>query len=135
MGGTTSKLEATDWKLANGKLESDQDTLDGAPPTSDYQVFHLIKKGVNQREFDVTDDQDNLLYTTKQVPGTIACFDVSSGKEITFWLFALCDASYCLYCTCLECWNAHPSPPCLFGILPQIYALPFRFLSLSFIVI
>jgi hypothetical protein len=77
MGGTTSKFEETDWAKANGKLETSQDTLDGALPTSKYQVFHLIKRGVNQREFDVTDEQDNLLYTTRQVPGTIACFDVS----------------------------------------------------------
>jgi hypothetical protein len=81
MGGATfSKFEETDWSRANGKLEAtNRDaTLDGALPTTKYQVFYLIKRGVNQREFDVTDEEDNLLYTTRQVPGTISCFDVSA---------------------------------------------------------
>ena len=78
MGGATSKLQDTDWEKADGKLSSTEDTLDGAPPTSKYGIYHLTKRGVNQREFDVTDSESNLLYTTRQVPGTIACFDVSS---------------------------------------------------------
>ena len=96
MGGATSKFEETDWTLADGKLTvSDIDaaasgsgdatastrtgttTIDGAPPTRQFQVYYLIKKGVNQREFDITDEENNLLYTTKAVAGTIACFDVS----------------------------------------------------------
>jgi hypothetical protein len=80
MGGTTSKFAETDWTRASGKLDTSQDTLDGAAPTTKYQVLYLIKRGVNQREFDVTDEEDNLLYTTRQVPGTISCFDVSSKK-------------------------------------------------------
>ncbi|KAL7579425.1 hypothetical protein ACA910_014089 [Epithemia clementina (nom. ined.)] len=81
MGGATSKLKETDWDLTDGKLTDSSETIDGAPPTSRYGIYHLTKRGVNQREFDITDSESNLLYTTRQVPGTIACFDVL-GKEL-----------------------------------------------------
>lgn len=77
MGGTTSKLKENVWEKADGKLRSPEDTMDGRPPTSEYAKYTLTKRGVNQREFDVTDSESNLIYTTRQVPGTIACFDVS----------------------------------------------------------
>ena len=97
MGGATSKFEETDWDKADGKLRAptlddngDNDdnndgeafcvTIDGAPPTTEFAVYYLNKRGLNQRDFDVTDEEDNLLYTTRQVPGTIACFDVSSSN-------------------------------------------------------
>jgi hypothetical protein len=81
MGGATSKLDENDWEKADGKLTSAEYTLDGSLPTEAYKVFILTKKGVNQREFDVTDENKNLLYTTRAVPGTIACFDLL-GKGI-----------------------------------------------------
>jgi hypothetical protein len=81
MGGTTSKLDENDWEKADGKLTSAHHTLDGSAPTEAYAVYVLTKKGVNQREFDVTDEDKNLLYTTRAVPGTIACFDLL-GKGI-----------------------------------------------------
>ena len=31
---------------------------------------------LNQREYDIIDQDCNLIYTTKSVPGTIACFDI-----------------------------------------------------------
>ena len=76
MGGATSRFEETDWKKSNGQLESLSDTIDGCPPTHKYDVYELIKRGVNQREFDIVDSQQNLLYTTRAVPGTLAWFDV-----------------------------------------------------------
>jgi hypothetical protein len=76
MGGATSKLDENDWEKADGKLQDDEFTLDGSAPTEAYEVYYLTKKGVNQREFDVTDSYKNLLYTTRAVPGTIACFDL-----------------------------------------------------------
>jgi hypothetical protein len=81
MGGATSKLDENDWEKADGKLTSPGYTLDGSIPTKAYAVYILTKKGVNQREFDVTDEHKNLLYTTRAVPGTIACFDLL-GKGI-----------------------------------------------------
>jgi hypothetical protein len=77
MGGATSKLEATDWSQADGQLQSARDCIDGAEPTKQAVVVYLTKKVVmTQREFDVTDENCNLLYTTRAVPGTLACFDV-----------------------------------------------------------
>lgn len=85
MGGATSKFEETDWSKSDGKLESREDTLDGRFPTGEHGVYYLTKRGLSQREFDVTDDDQNLLYSTKAVPGTLACFDIC-GREINQYL-------------------------------------------------
>ena len=77
MGGATSKLDENDWEKADGKLRGQEYTVDGTDATDKYTIYYLTKRGVNQREFDVTDEESNLVFTTKQVPGTIACFDVS----------------------------------------------------------
>ena len=83
MGGATSKLDENDWEKADGKLRGPEFTVDGAEATQKYSIFYLTKRGVNQREFDITDEDSNLLFTTKQVPGTIACFDVSEFISAT----------------------------------------------------
>ena len=44
MGGGTSRLEETDWETANGELESRRETVDGAHPTHEFQVYELAKK-------------------------------------------------------------------------------------------
>lgn len=80
MGGASSKLNENDWPKADGKIRSPIHTIDGEEPTSEYKIYYMTKKGVSQREFDITDDDKNLLYTTKAVPGTIACFDVLGHK-------------------------------------------------------
>ena len=77
MGGAKSKFEQTDWSRADGKLNGGvSDTVDGRSPTSTYGIYYLTKTGLNQREFEVTDLDKNLLYTTKIVPGTLCWFDV-----------------------------------------------------------
>ena len=76
MGGATSRFEDTNWDAANGQLESISDTIDGCPPTERYEMYEILKKAVNQREFDIVDSNQNLLYTTRPVPGTLAWFDV-----------------------------------------------------------
>lgn len=81
MGGASSLLEETDWEKADGKISSTLDTVDGAQPTEKYELYYITKRGFNQREFDITDSKNNLLYTTRQVPGTVCSFDVL-GKEI-----------------------------------------------------
>ena len=70
-------MDENDWEKADGKLRGPEFTVDGADATQKYSIYYLTKRGVNQREFDITDEDSNLLFTTKQVPGTIACFDVS----------------------------------------------------------
>jgi hypothetical protein len=77
MGGAKSKFEQTDWIRADGGLgESAEDTIDGAPPTAAYGIYYVTKAKLNQREFEVTDLEKNLLYSTKCVPGTLCWFDV-----------------------------------------------------------
>jgi hypothetical protein len=85
MGGATSKLDVNDWEKADGKLRGPFDTIDGEDATKEFSIYHLTKRGVNQREFDITDEESNLVLSTKQVPGTIACFDVSGAwrREIS----------------------------------------------------
>jgi hypothetical protein len=78
MGGAQSLLNENDWEVADGGLESCEQTVDNAEPTDSYRIYRLLKKAVlaNQREFDVTDSESNLLYHVRPSPGTIAGFDV-----------------------------------------------------------
>lgn len=78
MGGAQSFLKENDWELADGALDSSEQTIDGAEPTKSYQIYHMIKKTMlaSQRDFDVTDSQSNLLFHVRPSPGTIAGFDV-----------------------------------------------------------
>ena len=76
MGGGSSRFEDTDWSTATGKLVSSEDTIDGAEPTQEYRTYTLHKRSVNQREYDVTDEDSNLLYSTRVIEGTLAWFDV-----------------------------------------------------------
>jgi len=91
MGGAVSRLDETDWDVADGGLESADQTIDGAPPTTSYQTYHLIKKAVlaSQRGFDVTDSQSNLVYSVKPSPGTIAGFDVLGVGSATSDVYLL----------------------------------------------
>ena len=91
MGGSVSRLDETDWDVADGGLESSDQTIDGAPPTASYQTYYLIKKAVlaSQRGFDVTDSQSNLVYTVKPCPGTIAGFDVLGVGSATSDVYLL----------------------------------------------
>lgn len=73
MGGSSSRFDETDWNKADGKCEQ---TIDNAPPTDRFGIYYLTKLGVNQREYNVTDSDSNLLYRTRVVEGTLAWFDV-----------------------------------------------------------
>jgi hypothetical protein len=91
MGGAQSYFDETDWNLADGGLMSAAQTLDGRPPTQSYQCYDLIKRSIvaNQREFHVTDQEKNLLFQIRPIPGTIAGFDVlgvGSAKNDDFIL-------------------------------------------------
>jgi len=76
MGGTTSLFEQNNWERASGRISNASETIDGADPTDSYNTYYLTKRALNQREFDVTDSDHNLLYTTRAVPNTLSCFDV-----------------------------------------------------------
>ncbi|KAA8493075.1 hypothetical protein FVE85_9347 [Porphyridium purpureum] len=54
MGGVESKFEQVNWEAADGGLESAEQTLDGAPPTSQYTRLTLVKKSkLANRDYDV----------------------------------------------------------------------------------
>mmetsp|Transcript_57887 Transcript_57887/g.172795 ORF Transcript_57887/g.172795 Transcript_57887/m.172795 type:complete len:238 (-) Transcript_57887:283-996(-) len=77
MGGATSRFSETDWTKADGGFSPKAACIDGARPTPAHMIISLSKHSiVNQREFDVRDDQDILLYDTKAVDGTVTWFDV-----------------------------------------------------------
>mmetsp|Transcript_1856 Transcript_1856/g.2847 ORF Transcript_1856/g.2847 Transcript_1856/m.2847 type:complete len:518 (+) Transcript_1856:80-1633(+) len=76
MGGAVSRLEETDWKTVTGKLTRSKETIDGSQPTKSYGVYYLHKIGKNQREYHVTDENLNLLYSSRMIDGTLAWFDV-----------------------------------------------------------
>lgn len=76
MGGGSSRYDETDWPKASGKLLSFHDTVDGSPPTTKHGQYTITKQGINQRDFDVVDEDFNLVYTTQIVEGTLAWFDV-----------------------------------------------------------
>ncbi|KAG7349958.1 hypothetical protein IV203_012555 [Nitzschia inconspicua] len=82
MGGGTSRLDETDWEIADGQITSVDQTIDGDAPTSKYQLYEIRKQSVGQRAFDVVDAQHNVLLTTQGVSGTLSWFDVLGPKSI-----------------------------------------------------
>ena len=76
MGGGSSRYDETNWSTATGTLLSAADTIDGSPPTSKAGVYTITKQGMNQRDYDITDEECNLIYTTQCIEGTLAWFDV-----------------------------------------------------------
>ncbi|KAG7373800.1 hypothetical protein IV203_012895 [Nitzschia inconspicua] len=82
MGGGTSRLDETDWEIADGQITSVDQTVDGDAPTSKYQLYEIRKQSVGQRAFDVVDAQHNVLLTTQGVSGTLSWFDVLGPKSI-----------------------------------------------------
>ncbi|KAA8493079.1 hypothetical protein FVE85_9351 [Porphyridium purpureum] len=54
MGGVKSKFSQVEWEAADGGLESAEQTLDGAAPTSEYTMLTLVKTSkVKDRGFNV----------------------------------------------------------------------------------
>jgi hypothetical protein len=77
MGGAASKFDETEWDNVDGGLTEDSLTLDGAKPTGHHAILTLKKHSlVSQRDYDISDDQDILLYTTRGVHGTVKWFDL-----------------------------------------------------------
>lgn len=85
MGGAASRFDETDWDAVDGGLREASETVDGAIPTSQHTILTLKKKTlVNQRDYDISDDQDILLFTSKGVQGTVKWFDLcgKGGEKI-----------------------------------------------------
>jgi hypothetical protein len=76
-GAVASRFEVTDWDKEDGGV-SRGDSIDGTSPTLHHTILTLKKKNlVNQREFEVRNDQDLLLYKSHAVEGTT--------KEFSLW--------------------------------------------------
>lgn len=86
MGGAVSKFDETDWSKADGGLREASQTIDGVIPTTHHSILTLKKDSIiNQREYEIRDDQDILLYTSQAVQGTVKSFDLlSKGGEKLF---------------------------------------------------
>lgn len=85
MGGATSHFADTDWDKSDGGLHEADQTIDKRPPTSCHSILTLKKYNlVNQRDFEIRDDSDELLYTSKGIEGTTKWFDLldASGKKL-----------------------------------------------------
>ena len=93
MGGSSSRFDEIEWDKADGKLTSSDQTIDNSNPTDSYGVYYLTKLGVNQRDYNVTDSDSNLLYATRAVEGTLAWFDVRGKEEDDYRLRVQVDLS------------------------------------------
>ena len=77
MGGAASHFGDTDWDKADGGLKEAAATFDGSNPTDSHSIFYLKGKSlVSQRDFEIKDEDNVLLYTTKPVEGTTKDFDL-----------------------------------------------------------
>lgn len=77
MGGAASRFDETDWTKVDGGLRETSETIDGAMPTTHHVILTLQKPNIiNQRDYEIRDDQGILLYTTKAVHGTVKSFDL-----------------------------------------------------------
>jgi hypothetical protein len=81
MGGASSHFADTDWDKNDGGLRDASETLDGRPPTSCHVILTLKKENVvNQRDFEIRDDADEFLYSSKAIEGTSKWFDLLDDK-------------------------------------------------------
>lgn len=92
MGGASSRFEQTQWWNADGELipasaskrklqeENDFHTtiIPTESPTKSLQIFDIIKcKGItSQRDFEIRDGNQKVIFVTRPVPGTMAWFDL-----------------------------------------------------------
>jgi hypothetical protein len=88
MGGATSRFADTAWDQVDGGLADASETLDGAPPNPLHTIITLKRPNiVNQRQFSIMNDLDEVIYTSKGVEGTTKDFDLYSGDNQ--WLFRI----------------------------------------------
>ncbi len=77
MGGASSHFADTDWDKNDGGLREASETIDGSAPTTTHTILTLKKANVvNQRDFEIRDDTDELLYQSRGIEGTTKWFDL-----------------------------------------------------------
>jgi len=89
MGGAQSHFGSTDWDQADGGVKDATQTFDGAKPTESHALFTLIKNKspVNQRDYIMSNEDDDMLYTTAAIQGTTKDFDLMTGGTTATKLF------------------------------------------------
>jgi hypothetical protein len=82
MGGATSRFAETDWKNASGGVHQEGETIDGAPASQHLSILTLKKNHsiVDQRTFEIRNDLDEVIYTSKPIVGSTKWFDLFSGS-------------------------------------------------------
>jgi len=77
MGGASSHFADTDWNKNDGGLRESSETFDGNHPTTSHTILTLKKQNVvNQRDFEIRDDTDEILYQSRGIEGTTKWFDL-----------------------------------------------------------
>mmetsp|Transcript_9987 Transcript_9987/g.29548 ORF Transcript_9987/g.29548 Transcript_9987/m.29548 type:complete len:262 (-) Transcript_9987:120-905(-) len=91
MGTSTSRYEQTNWDEADGELKSQSETVDVSPPTANFtkltihpkvaipfigQQLPVVGQLVAAREYEVRDDQGDIVYTTKKAEKLEKGFDL-----------------------------------------------------------
>eukprot|EP00980_Cylindrotheca_fusiformis_P004270 scaffold918_cov126-Cylindrotheca_fusiformis.AAC.49 len=83
MGGAASRFAETDWQNASAQVK---ETIDGAPPSKHLSILTLKKNHsvVDQRTFEIRNDLDEVLYTSKPIVGSTKWFDLfsASGEKL-----------------------------------------------------
>jgi len=85
MGGASSRFADTDWDKNDGGLRKASETLDGSSPTSCHTILTLKKNTVvSQRDFEIRDELEELVYVSKGIEGTTKWFDLmdATGKKL-----------------------------------------------------
>lgn len=86
MGGASSHFADTDWDKVDGGLRDASQTLDGKAPTEAHTILTLRKQTlVNQRDFTITDDAEDLLYRTTAIEGTTKNFLLLDALDETIF--------------------------------------------------
>lgn len=76
MGAASSKIYTTDWEKADGHLKHNYETLDRSAPFKNHHSLVLQHNEHSQRDIIVKDENFEILYSTRAVPGTAFWFDV-----------------------------------------------------------
>jgi hypothetical protein len=89
MGGATSRFADTAWDQVHGGLKDSTETIDGSPPTPGHTILTLRRPNiVNQRQFDIMNDLDEVIYQSLPVEATTKDFDVLSNNNRLFRVHA-----------------------------------------------
>lgn len=79
MGAATSRFGETDWENGSAGVK---ETIDGSLPSEYLSILTLKKNNslVDQRSFEIRNDMDEVLYSSKPIVGSTKWFDLYSAN-------------------------------------------------------